>query len=63
MSKSKKDKQVIMELNIARINLLIASPLKFRIEWVRGNQHIVSSFNNDDDNLRFKQSADKDILD
>ena len=36
MQKSKKDKQVIMEITVTRLNMNLNQKLKFRIEWVRG---------------------------
>ena len=58
MSKSKRDKQVVMELNIARINLLITTPLRFRIEWVRGNNTKLIHLDH-----RCQQSTNQDLLD
>jgi hypothetical protein len=32
----KKDKQIIMELNVVKLHLKVTAATKIRIEWVRG---------------------------
>ncbi len=42
----KKDKQVIMELNVTKLQLKVSKPTKLRIEWVRGTSypHVFSTW-------------------